>query len=498
MDSSACLSCAGFSDAPKPLQGGAGAYGLDMPAGPPSAGVLALTSPGFSLRWNIEAPLGTPTFVTYSFSNARSSYSNFFDNQSFASWLPDQKVHVRQAFDLWAAASGIVFLEVPDEEIGQIRVSLVDLTGQFNAVGQPLSGYAYRPSLINADNATRIDYDTLGGDIFLNSAFYANTATAFTPGQQGFSILLHEIGHAIGFNHPFDGMPRRDPTLDNGRYTVMSYNRPDDTLALGSLDIEASRLYYGASDRDYLWDATRLVLTQYGTEGNDALMGTELDDRFETFGGDDQIFGGPGNDWIYAGYGNDRLSGGPGDDILDGAWGLDVAVFPGPRERYLLTSTPTGIEVRDTIASGEGVDQLASIERLHFKDGILAFDAEGNAGQVFRLYQAAFGRMPDTPGLSHNIRLADQGVSLDQLAAAFLGSPEFGRIYPNWLSDAVLVDQLYLNVLDRRADAAGLAGWLERLEEGSWTRSEMLVGFSESPENIQRLASMIGEGIWMV
>jgi len=61
-----------------------------------------------------------------------------------------------------------------------------------------------------------------------------------------------------------------------------------------------------------------------------------------------------------------------------------------------------------TNSSNSGTpDTLVSIERIQFTDGTLALDESGNAGQAYRLYQAAFGRTPDTPGLSHNLNLLD-------------------------------------------------------------------------------------------
>jgi hypothetical protein len=53
-------------------------------------------------------------------------------------------------------------------------------------------------------------------------------------------------------------------------------------------------------------------------------------------------------------------------------------------------------------------------------------------------------------------------------------------------------------VLGRDADPAGLAGWQARLNDGSWSRTTLLIGFSESPENISKVASAIANGIWLV
>jgi Ca2+-binding RTX toxin-like protein len=279
---------------------------------------------------------------------------------------------------------------------------------------------------------------------------------------------------------------------------VMSYNRPNSTTTLGSVDAEASRFYYGATDVSYSWNAATLTLTQYGTQGADILLGTELDDRFEGVGGADEIYGGGGRDWIYGEYGNDVLTGGAGNDTLDGAWDLDTARFSGMRANYTLASIPTGIEVRDNVSGRDGIDTLAGIERLQFSDGVLAFDASGNAGQVYRLYQAAFARTPDNAGLKHNIGLIDDGLTLQQMSSAFLASAEFQQRYGVNVTDTDYINALYQNVLQRNAEPAGLAGWTALLNEGFWNRTTLLIGFSESPENIANVAPVIGTGIWLV
>ena len=59
-------------------------------------------------------------------------------------------------------------------------------------------------------------------------------------------------------------------------------------------------------------------------------------------------------------------------------------------------------------------------------------------------------------------------------------SPEFQARYGS-LDNADFVDLLYRNVLDREADATGLANWTARLDAGM-SRADVVMGFSQSPE----------------
>lgn len=142
-----------------------------------------------------------------------------------------------------------------------------------------------------------------------------------------------------------------------------------------------------------------------------------------------------------------------------------------------------------------GTDTLVNIERLQFSDSVLAFDTDGNAGQVYRLYQAAFARTPDTVGLSHNIHLVDTALTLRQMAGAFEQSAEFTQRYGASTTDAQYITLLYQNVLHRGPDATGYAGWQQRLADGTWSRADVLIGFSESPENQANVAGAIQNGI---
>jgi serralysin len=83
---------------------------------------------------------------------------------------------------------------------------------------------------------------------------------------------------------------------------------------------------------------------------------------------------------------------------------------------------------------------------------------------------------------------------LSQVAANFVASPEFAAKYGS-LDDAQFVTLLYENALHREPDVAGLAFHVANLE-GGMSRADVLVAFSESPENQAALiGAMIMGGI---
>lgn len=222
----------------------------------------------------------------------------------------------------------------------------------------------------------------------------------------------------------------------------------------------------------------------YVLNGADSISGSNEADILKGYGGADTINGRGGNDIIYAGAGSDALIGGAGRDTV-------IANQSFARSDV---SFVQGYWVLGDLGTREA-DTLIEIERIDFGDRVIAVDVDGVAGQAYRLYQAAFARTPDKAGLSHNVRLMDNGLTLKDMSSAFIGSAEFQNKYGAAPTDTTYINALYQNVLGRAADAAGLAGWQQRLADGSWSRADVLIGFSESAENKALVGVAIAHGI---
>jgi len=111
---------------------------------------------------------------------------------------------------------------------------------------------------------------------------------------------------------------------------------------------------------------------------------------------------------------------------------------------------------------------------------------QNEAGAVARLYNAFFGRYPDTSGFAYWLQSVRGGRRLSEIAQHFATSSEFVRAFGN-LSNEQFVETVYLNVLGRRADSGGKAYWVGRLDDGSLGRGRLMIDFSESSENRTRL-----------
>lgn len=217
------------------------------------------------------------------------------------------------------------------------------------------------------------------------------------------------------------------------------------------------------------------------------------------------INGGDGDDTITLNGGGSNLSalGGNGNDTIvltthghhiDGGAGADMVVLAGARSSYQLQATGNGYQISQ-ISGGAGSDTLSSIERIQFSDGAVALDAAGNAGQAYRIYQAAFDRAPDAKGLGFWISALDRGASLRDVASAFTQSSEFKSLYGAAPANSDFLNSLYHNVLHRDGDAGGFAWWLDKLDTHAASFTDLLVSFSESAENQAALAPAVSGGI---
>lgn len=183
--------------------------------------------------------------------------------------------------------------------------------------------------------------------------------------------------------------------------------------------------------------------------------------------------------------GNDTITGGSGVPI-DGFAGIDTVTYSGNQGTITHNSNGTW-----TV----GTDTLTNIERLQFADTAVGLDINGNAGQVYRLYQAAFNRTPDKGGLGDWIYGMDHGMSLLDVSAGFIGSNEFKTVYGQNPTDSEVVTRFYENVLHRAPEQAGYDYWMNQLQSNLQTRTQVLTGFSESPENQAQVIGVIQNGI---
>jgi len=396
-------------------------------------------------------------------------------------------------------------------------------------------------------------YPGAAGDVFINTQSDANRLPSYAPGSQGYFLLLHEIGHSLGLKHPHDdggtGRPTFDELgigrLDQDYVSVMSYNDDAawnlvqwDPATPMVFDVIALQYMYGknlatnAGDSFFqidrtgmyhsVWDAsgTDTVSVATGSEGwlielpdltisdlVDTKIGRAepladlqmtvpqdlvwlLGDMENALGSahDDLIVGNDLDNWLQPQAGDDRVDGGAGSDMVLYEWRYEEVSLSKGRDSegqaFYTARTPVG------------TDTLYNVEFLSFSNARTALDAaDQTPGQVWRLYQAAFDREPDSPGLGYWIAQMDDGISLDEVAFGFMQSPEFEQLYGSEVTTGEFVGLLYQNVLDRSPDAGGYDFWMSLLEGSELSRAAALAHFAESAENKMNTAADMALGV---
>jgi len=116
------------------------------------------------------------------------------------------------AMTAWDELIAPDFVRVEDNASsrGEIRLAITLFEDE------DLSAYAYFPSSVGGKP----------GDVWINAD---GISEDWEEGSYGFLTVLHEIGHSLGFEHPFVEPEEEEGTiapesLDSARFTVMSYN----------------------------------------------------------------------------------------------------------------------------------------------------------------------------------------------------------------------------------------------------------------------------------
>jgi subtilisin-like proprotein convertase family protein len=241
-------------------------------------------------------------------------------------------------------------------------------------------------------------------------------------------------------------------------------------------------------------DPTTTIENAYAGDGDDQVFGNASDNI---------LFGGRGADTLAGGAGADMLWGGRGADILTGGEGRDTFLFK-PRETAGDRVTDYAIGTDKLLFQGF-IDPMLSANRdtytLAYRGGSESFRIENvgglrlqfvpdNGPTVARLYYATFERAPEAAGLDYWEKQLDQGFGAVALANEFVKSVEFSARYGSNLTNQAYISLLYDNVLDRAADAPGLAYWTGQLASGL-SRGQVLLGFSESAEFVAKTSDAI-------
>ena len=200
---------------------------------------------------------------------------------------------------------------------------------------------------------------------------------------------------------------------------------------------------------------------------------------------------------------NDTLFNTNSDDKVNGLGGFDTFyVNRSIYDDYFIRKVGSIHYIEDLNKERDGGnggwDTLVNVEKVKFLDISLRYDISysDQSQLVYRLYQAAFARMPDEAGFVYWEGLKDN-LTPYQFAEEFRIAPEFTTAYGANLTNNAYTEILYRNVLQRDPDPAGLAFWQGELNNNVLDRTQLLVAFADCPENKTLTQPHIEFGYWL-
>jgi hypothetical protein len=358
---------------------------------------------------------GSHTAITYSFMT-QAPISGGEGGTGFVAFNLQQQQILRDVLYVLQQQTGLSFAEVAGDG-GQLRFGI---NQQANT-----RGYSYLPDAFKGD--------ARAGDVWLD----VETGNVMKPGQEGYYVLLHELAHALGLQHPLS-----DTDVSGATVLAKDLAIPTNTLMLdlsmsatggawptwfGSFDLQALRALYGsrtyASGHDVysVLDASGplTIVDDGGVDtldasavsmsvsidlhpGKSSSVGSGLDGMAKrnnvSIAGSSVIenaIGSAYDDVIIGNAANNTITFTGGNDIVDGEVGMDV---------LRVWSNATGFKVQkdsatkywnlEALNNEGGSAELRNLERIMFADTAWALDSGENesAGRVAKILGAIFGK----------------------------------------------------------------------------------------------------------
>lgn len=356
--------------------------------------IAALQSFG---RWDNQ--VNGKTQVTFSFADTPPPYYAP-DDENLAGFQPmtvEARAAIRAIYKNIETFADLRFVELPWWQNGPSAKTVWAKNDQTDS-----QGYTIGPIQESGQN------DPIG-DIWINNSGVTGADDPFrgTPGGYAWLTYYHEIGHSMGFKHPFDGSPVLPPWIDSHQLSIMSYNSSFDAppasvyeghpITFMMYDImELQRLYrpnmsHNADNTQYrwsiddtdlrvIWDAGGIDTLNYGNQFAPAVIDlregrySSLNGRANAMGiafgavienargthNNDVITGNDVRNTLWGGNGNDRLIGLGGNDVLRGGAGNDTYVWgPGDGRDIIREAGDGG---RDTIEIVDRFNRFNSLE----------------------------------------------------------------------------------------------------------------------------------------
>ena len=456
----------------------------------PSAGFIYIDSLLHDFKWG--GPAGTGATVTYSFPwttaiNATYSgvdggaYSQLNEPTAAQHYGLNavQQAAAAAALGVWSSVANITAVPIQESStaVGDIRFGWTS-SAETASDGSNAWGWAYPPNPVRPS----------GGDIWIHAGASGVTDTDWSAGSYNYMSLIHELGHALGLKHPFEGDTVLDPVLANRKYSIMAYDPapysqfvdvtvtstgpsylvhqvvPDTPMLY---DIAAIQYMYGANmtyhtgNDTYTFDpSTPFLRTIWDAGGNDTISianfsaGSKIDLEQGSYSSihipSDST---AGVNWtkpppavVYDGTANLAIAFGAVIENAIGGSGDDTLIGNSAANRL------QGNGGSNIIEGGDGIDTAVFSGNL----STYSIVATGNGGYTVTT-RASAGQSDTLTGIER-LALADGTIALG------VGSLADDPLQAQYVA---LAQKFYVGYFGRPADAAGLANMVAQFAAGN-------------------------------
>lgn len=356
----------------------------------------------------------TDSNITYNFQKPTYIINEDGIHSKTVAWTSAEKARLEDTLDAFRLVSQLTFQKLDSDSSLLVDLDIRKADIAYDRTAGWSDGafaYAFFPNESPLSPAN---------DVVFRNDSYNNTASNIADGSPNFNAQLHEIGHALGLDHPHDGgvdgassaSSPGNHGLNDSRYTVMSYGQTSDYFpsSLMALDIAAIQYLYGTDmntatgndiydlnnviNKSYktIWDAGGSDTLQYNGSANIVIDlraahlnenataiegqgniahnyngaagyfsglydGAQYDDRGLELLGGYYIASGVVIENAQSGKGDDRLIGNSASNYLDGGAGSDSLTGGDGSDVYIYT-LGDGSDIINDYATDNSVDQL--------------------------------------------------------------------------------------------------------------------------------------------